>query len=84
MEAPLDPGLAGEAEALELAALDFLGDCVERNERDAEPFASRPLDRLGGVELPDSLRLDSGGAKRAVGDLLGARARLAHEQRLRS
>jgi hypothetical protein len=84
VEAPLDPGLASEAEAFELAPLDFLGHCVVRHEGDAEPFASRPLDRLGGVEFRDPLRLDAGGAKRAVGDLLCARARLAYEQRLRA
>ena len=75
-------GLAGESEALELASFDFLGDGVAGEEGDAEAFAGGTLDRLAGVELPDSLQARRRRRKRAVGDLAGARARLAHEQRL--
>src|SRR5919204_4783899 len=46
----------GEAEALEVAALDLLGDGVAGEEGKAEPFAGGALDRLARAELPDSRR----------------------------
>src|SRR5581483_8434998 len=79
-ELPRDRGAAGEAERGELAALDLLRHRVAREEGDAETLACRPLDRLGGAELPAAAGLHARLRERRVGERARRGARLAGEQ----
>src|SRR2546425_9114584 len=71
---------ACEAEALEVTALDLLGDGVARQEREAEAFARGALCRLTRAELPDARGEDIERPELLVDQALGARAGLTAEE----
>src|SRR5919204_6872335 len=71
---------SGEAEALEVAPLDLLGDGVAGEEGEPEPFAGGALDRLARAELPDARRPDPDRPQLLVDHLPRARAALAREE----
>jgi hypothetical protein len=70
----------GEAEALEIASLDLLGDCIAREEGDAETLARDALDRLARTELPDTGGLDPDRSQFVVDRALRARPGLPCEE----
>ena len=82
MQASLDFSRSTDAEALELAALDLLGDGIAGEESNPEAFSGCALDRFARVELPNALGVHPGLIECALGDLASARACFAYEKGL--
>src|ERR671935_489066 len=76
-EVPHERRPSGEAEALQVAALDLLRDGIAGEEGDSEPFPGGALDRLAGAELPHARGLHADRSELLVDQLPGARPRLA-------